>query len=422
MTEPAPRPLSLFEAFGVELEYMIVDARTYAVRPIADELIHAASGSFECEIERPGGVSWSNELVNHVVEFKTTAPVGDLVASGAAEAFGASVREANALLAPLGARLMGAGMHPFMDPAAETRLWPHEYGDVYSTFDRLFNCKRHGWANLQSTHLNLPFAGDKEFQRLHAAVRLLLPILPAICASSPFADGTNTGRLCNRLAVYASNQAAVPSLTGMVIPEPVYTRADYERVIMAPIARDVARLEPTGLMQPQWMNSRGAIARFDRGSIEIRVMDVQECPAADLAIAEGVVGVLRRLVVEGPSACEVQCSLGVEPLRAVLDKTIVDGEQTFVDDTAYLAALGVRKGPLVARDLWVHLFDDAGVPWRSDPALSPLRFILERGTLSRRMLAAAGEPDRPVDHERLVALSARLSNCLEAGEQLGAER
>ena len=33
------------------------------------------------------------------------------------------------------------------------------------------------------------------------------------------------------------------------------------------------------------MNSRGAIARFDRNAIEIRVIDVQECPKADLAIA-----------------------------------------------------------------------------------------------------------------------------------------
>ncbi len=33
--------LHLFEAFGVELEYMIVDRRTLAVRPIADRLLAA---------------------------------------------------------------------------------------------------------------------------------------------------------------------------------------------------------------------------------------------------------------------------------------------------------------------------------------------------------------------------------------------
>ena len=30
----------------------------------------------------------------------------------------------------------------------------------------------------QSTHLNLPFYDDEEFAKLHAAVRMILPILP----------------------------------------------------------------------------------------------------------------------------------------------------------------------------------------------------------------------------------------------------
>ena len=42
MTPPdaaAATQLHLFEATGIELEYMIVDARTLAVRPIADRLL-----------------------------------------------------------------------------------------------------------------------------------------------------------------------------------------------------------------------------------------------------------------------------------------------------------------------------------------------------------------------------------------------
>ena len=35
------RVLSLFEGFGIELEYMIVDAETLDVKPIADRLIEA---------------------------------------------------------------------------------------------------------------------------------------------------------------------------------------------------------------------------------------------------------------------------------------------------------------------------------------------------------------------------------------------
>jgi len=41
------------------------------------------------------------------------------------------------------------------------------------------------------------------------------------------------------------------------------------------------------VLQNEWLNSRGAIARFERDTIEIRVLDSQETPAAELAIAIG---------------------------------------------------------------------------------------------------------------------------------------
>ena len=69
------------------------------------------------------------------------------------------------------------------------RLWPHENREVYDAFDRIFSCKGHGWANLQSMHINLPFADDAEFGRLHAAIRFLMPLMPGLTASSPVMDG-----------------------------------------------------------------------------------------------------------------------------------------------------------------------------------------------------------------------------------------
>jgi gamma-glutamyl:cysteine ligase YbdK (ATP-grasp superfamily) len=144
------------------------------------------------DVEYPD-ISWSNELVSHVVELKTSGPTSRL--SGTAGAFQDHVRRINALLAPHGARLLPTGAHPFMDPATETVLWPHEYGPVYAAFDRVFGCRGHGWSNLQSMHVNLPFCGDGEFGRLHAAIRLLLPVMPALAASTPVLDGRITGYL-----------------------------------------------------------------------------------------------------------------------------------------------------------------------------------------------------------------------------------
>jgi hypothetical protein len=87
--------------------------------------------------------------------------------------------------------LLPTGAHPLMDPFTETRLWPHEHKEIYNLYNRIFDCRGHGWSNLQSTHLNLPFSGDAEFKKLHAAIRLLLPLIPALSASTPLLDGKN---------------------------------------------------------------------------------------------------------------------------------------------------------------------------------------------------------------------------------------
>ena len=81
--------------------------------------------------------------------------------------------------------LLPTAMHPWMDPHTETLLWPHGNRDIYHTYNRIFNCQGHGWSNLQSVHVNLAFKGDEEFGRLHGAIRLLLPLLPALAITSP---------------------------------------------------------------------------------------------------------------------------------------------------------------------------------------------------------------------------------------------
>ena len=125
-------------------------------------------------------------------------------------------------------------------------LWPHQHNPIYEIYNRIFDCRGHGWANLQSVHLNLPFCGDEEFGRLHAAIRLLLPILPALAASSPVADRRFAGFQDNRLDVYRNNSRRMPSITGEIIPEPVFTRSEYDRKIFQPMYQDIAPLDPDG--------------------------------------------------------------------------------------------------------------------------------------------------------------------------------
>lgn len=393
-TETADEPLSLFAAYGVELEYMIVDAKSLDVRPIADEVFRAVVGEITGEYETPD-ISWSNELVSHVIELKTTAPAASLAPLG--DAFHRNVLTINDVLAPMGCRLMPTAMHPWMDPNREMKLWPHDYGPVYAAFDRIFDCRGHGWANLQSVHINLPFANDVEFGRLHAAIRLILPILPALAASSPAMDGRVTGTLDNRLAVYRTNARKMPSVSGEVIPEPVFTRADYEEVIFRRMYEDIRPHDPEGILQHEWLNARGAIARFDRQAIEIRLLDIQECPAADLAVVTLIVETLKALVGNRWSSAAEQQAMASGPLVSLLHATIQEAENAVVGDAAYLRQFGI--GPderITVNEVWRRIATKLNVNDKlGGDEQRALAAILERGTLARRIGAALGsEPDR----------------------------
>ncbi len=410
-------PLGAFAACGIELEYMIVDRDTLAVRPIADALLRAAAGRDAAELRR-GRFGWSNELVLHLVELKNIRPSADLDALAAG--FQGEVGCVDALLAGWGARLMPTAMHPWMAPARETRLWPHENAAIYRSYDRIFDCRRHGWANLQSMHLNLPFAGDAEFARLHAAVRVLLPILPALAASSPLAEGRRCAALDFRMEAYRSHPARVPSLMGQVIPDNAASRAEYEATVLAPMYRDIAPFDGEGVLRHEWLNTRAAIPRFERSALEIRVIDLQERPQADLAIAAATAAVAEALYAQRWSAPGAQQGIDTARLAAILLACIRDADRALIADPAYLALFGFPQRRCEAGELWRHLLAAcAGHRLLTPAACAALDIIVERGPLARRILAALGER---FDHARLQAVYRQLCDCLAQGRPfLGAD-
>lgn len=404
-----PPRLTLFSRIGVELEYMIVDAHTLSVRPLADELIRAALGNIQSEVDR-GDLAWSNELALHVIELKTNGPARSL--SGLAEKFHREILEMQRLLQPSGARLMPTAMHPWMNPLLETRLWPHEYSPVYEAYHRIFGCQGHGWSNLQSMHLNLPFSNDPEFARLHAAIRVILAILPALAASSPITDGKRADWLDNRLAVYRMNSARIPSITGRVIPEAVFTPAEYERDILQPMFRDIAPFDENAILQDEFLNSRGAIARFSRGSIEIRVIDLQECPAADIAVAALALETLRNLAEERWSNLKMQMECETERLESIFLSAAQYGDETIISDPRFLRIFGCNpQEPLSARRLWCHLAASSSSEALREPAAGrALNVILNHGTLARRIVRAA-QGDFSIG--KLREVYGRLCHCLQ---------
>ncbi len=402
----------LFSAFGIEIEYMIVNRETLAVLPVADRLLAAAAGREGAADVDMGKLTWSNELVNHVLEMKVSAPAESL--SGLAATFAAHVAKADALLAPLGGRLMPTGAHPLMDPLVETALWPHEHGEIYRAFDSIFDCKGHGWSNLQSMHVNLPFRGDDEFGRLHAAIRVLLPIMPALAASTPILDGAFTGFLDARMEAYSHNADRVPSVMGAVIPEAVFSEQEYRDRILAPLYRDIAPLDPSGVLQDEFLNARGAIARFDRSTIEIRVLDTQECPAADLALAGVVVAALKGLVEERWSTYEEQRAWGTRELADIFTKTIRNAGRTPVPQH-YARLFGVyAPSHIPARVIWRRLALSSLPDIDFDPDWEQsLAVMVDQSSLARRIIAAVDSDYRP---RTIAKVYGRLCDCLANNE------
>lgn len=429
-----------FEVCGIELEYMIVDRDTLDVRPWADKLLQAAAGELTSDYV-DGPITWSNELALHVIELKTTEPVRSL--AGVAQDFQRSIRHLNDVASEFNACLLPTGMHPWMDPDRELQLWPHDSSVIYEAFNRIFNCRGHGWANLQSMHINLPFGNAEEFGRLHAAIRLLLPLLPGLACSSPIAGGRRTGFLDYRMEVYRQNSAKIPQVAGVIVPEPVFHPDDYQQQIFLPMYQAIAPHDPDGILQYPFLNARGAIARFDRGSIEIRVIDTQEQPAADLAIAAIVVETLQRLTAETWTPFQAQCQLPTEGLAAVFRAGLRCGEQAMIEDAEYLRQFGWSNGPCTLQALWRHLVDSSGQPTsplsglgdhsQSKPAADrqPLERILQQGPLARRILAATSpiqcEENAELGHvdamapERLRAVYRQLAACLADGHSFPAE-
>ncbi|HEX3020664.1 MAG TPA: glutamate-cysteine ligase family protein [Chitinispirillaceae bacterium] len=399
----------IFEKFGIELEYMIVNRDTLRVLPITDKVIEKACGSVCNEIKR-GEISWSNELVLHVIELKTSEPVQSLF--GIADQFHNNILQIQSILGDFGGCLLPGPMHPFMDPHSEMKLWPHDYNPIYESFNRIFCCKGHGWANLQSMHINLPFADDDEFGRLHAAIRLVLPIIPALSAGSPVADGKITGFKDTRMEVYRSNSLKIPSITADIIPEPVFSSSEYQKQILERIYQDLQPYDPDKILQEEWVNARGAIARFERNTIEIRVIDVQETPFADIAIAAAVIGVIRMITDERFCTLKEQKAWQAAPLKDIFLKTIKYGEEALIDDSAYLTVMGMHE-KCTAQELWKHLIRELhhyDHQWIA-PFISVLDMLLNTGTLSSRILRALGaEPDNNLIQKIYRALGDNLTS------------
>jgi len=273
----------------------LVNAELKAL-PIVDKVIKDFHGRIVNFVEQPH-FTFGKELQLHVMEIKPNMPFRS------PENFGETMQEAVLTLTDFleckyEAHLLGTGMHPLLR-LEETRVWPHRHKKIYQAYSKVFDLNQHGWLNIQSFQLNLPYSTEENGILLHNLLASVCAYLPVICASSPIYEGKLGQNIDNRLYFYMLNQKEVPSITGDVIPEYASSFKQYKKEIIERYSLDLADAGVEEcLLYKDWVNSRGVIFRFDRKTVEIRVMDEQECVKSDVALSCFIRAVLRGLMRE----------------------------------------------------------------------------------------------------------------------------
>ncbi|WP_420126103.1 glutamate-cysteine ligase family protein [Longimicrobium sp.] len=403
-----------FEVAGMELEYPTVD-RDLNVVSLVEPAFRVLAGRGTSDVDL-GAVGFSNEIADHVFEIKTQQPVRSL--ADAERMLAEGVQRFSAVLhAEFGARLMPTGMHPWFDPR-NGKLWTRSGLRVYTTYARLFDVRTHGWMNVHAAHLNLPMGREVDAMAMHTAAALLIPYLPALAASSPMYDGDLQPAVDGRLAWILEHQARIPESCGQLVPEYVDSFGDYRKQILAPMYRALDRLPDTGAIRHEFFNTRGAILRFARRAMEVRVLDTQECVKMDVAIAVFVRAALKHLTARA-AAGRVELpdhTVLVEDFRACIhagSEARVRAPHLDVDRDA--------DGSADARTALRHLLAGARRTVRKDEAgyLDLVARMIEAGTLSERIRAEMA-PFAQADDETFTEAARRiyieLIDCLEANE------
>jgi len=280
---------------GPEHEYSVVGGELKAL-PIVDKIIKDFRGRIVNFVEQPR-FTFGKELQLHVMEIKPNKPFRS------PEIFDETMHEAilsliDFLEGKYKAHLLGTGMHPLLR-LEETEVWPHRHRQIYHAFSKAFNLNQHGWLNIQSFQLNIPYSNEERAVFIHNLLAEICAYLPAISASSPIYEEKLGEDIDNRLHFYMTNQKEVPSVIGDVIPEYVFSFEQYRKEIIEKYSLDLANAGiHECLLYKDWVNSRGAILRFDRKAVEIRVMDEQECVKSDVALSCFVRAMLRGLMRE----------------------------------------------------------------------------------------------------------------------------
>lgn len=396
---------------GVSIEYMIVDRSTLEPIPLIKELLNSLDEADQ-KVSAGKCLKWREGYQPHIFRICSAFPQINL--NTLEHAIADEIRIVNRILAEFGAMLAPGGMHPLMDPF---KVKFNQTSNAKSTlYDQLFDTRGHSWINLNRTYVEFPYLSEEMLQRLQAAFRIILPIIPALSASSPVVEGNVSGRLDNGLRYARSKFQRYPSIAGQIIPEPYFSEKKYRDTVLSKIKSQLAPFDPQGLISPEEINFRGVIPDFHNNRIVLQILEPQECVAAEMAVVRLVYEAIRFLIEEKTISYEEQTEARMEILSGILEDVAESGRRAEVFSSEYLGYFGLDEVCTVGK-IWQHLFNKLS----NDP-LRPLAMyehelsvILEQGPLAERILTVVGEKPGT---EELLFMWRRISDCLEQNRLL----
>jgi hypothetical protein len=146
--------------------------------------------------------------------------------------------------------------------------------------------------------------------------------------------------------------------------------------------------------------------RFQRNAIEIRVLDIQECPLADISIVYAIISALKSMIKSKWTSFDNLKNIDTTSLANVLLQIIKTGEETIISYKPLLKCFGVNES-ISAKEIWKKIIKEAtDIPERYKKTLNT---ILEQGSLSTRIQKAITIPDQ----SNIEKTYRTLCTCLE---------
>ena len=387
----------LAESFGIAVEYFVVEEDNLQLGKVPAELFAMTfDGPYQLyQSPQPGVIRLASKTVSQNVNY---------LDYGLAE----TIVGINRKLAEYKMRLMPGAMHPLRKGSELLDFIPTNSAE--EAIKKLFLPAGHGWLNRSACDVRLSFSDDDEFSRLHAAARIILPIVPALTASSPILEGMRTGMRSIGFKQFIERYSKFQMLQAGEVPEPVFSEKKYEESILNPLRSMLDSKGFSKVIGPEAINARGVTADFKLKEIKIQCTEPQECSAAQLAVSRLIIEAIRAMANEQWVTHEQQMRAVTSNLAGLIVESAESGMGAEVFSSEYLSFFGMDDNKTI-REVWKHIFDTLSLNPEKPLARyeQELSVILQQGSLSDRVLTVLGENPQ---FDEVLAVYRNLCDCL----------